>query len=73
MAEQKTGTSDVAYDLISILYHTLQGAQTAETYLKDAEARGDQELAGFLREVQQQDRQRAERAKQLLTRRMEPR
>lgn len=73
MAEQKTGTSDVAYDLISVLYHTLQGAETARTYQKDAEARGDQELAGFFREVQQQDRQQAERAKELLSQRIEKR
>lgn len=68
--EQMTGTRDVHYNLISILYHTLQGAETYAQYLKDAEQAGDQELMSFFREVQEEDRQRAERAKMLLRQRL---
>ncbi len=55
---------DVTYNLISVSYHALQGAETYEQYASDAG--GDRDLATFFREVQQQDQQRADRAKQLL-------
>ena len=64
-----TGTSNPEYNLISVLYHALQGAELYEKYARDAG--GDQDLAGFFREVQQQERQRAERAKQLLATRLQ--
>jgi hypothetical protein len=62
----KTGTNDVTYNLTSILYHALQGAQAYDQYIRDAERDGKQDLAEFFREVQRQDRARAERAKELL-------
>jgi hypothetical protein len=68
--EQMTGTKDVHYNLISVLYHTLQGAETCMQYLADAEQAGDQELVQFLREVQQEDQRRANRAKMLLQQRL---
>ena len=68
--QQITGTPDEHYDLVSVLYHALQGAQTDQQYIDDARKAGDEELADFLQEVQQQDRQRAERAKQLLASRV---
>jgi hypothetical protein len=43
------------------------GADLYEKYANDAGS--DQDLASFFREVQQQERQRAERAKQLLAKR----
>jgi hypothetical protein len=64
--EHKTGTSDAAYDLVSVLYHALQGAETYDRYIADAQQRGDDELAGFFRDVQDKDRTIAERAKRLL-------
>jgi hypothetical protein len=42
--EQMTGTRDEQYNLVSVLYHTLQGAETYEQYLQDAQQAGDQEL-----------------------------
>lgn len=62
----KTGASDTTYDLTSVLYHALQGAQVYDQYIQDAEREGSQELAEFFREVQRQDRERAERAQSLL-------
>jgi maltooligosyltrehalose synthase len=67
--EQATGTRDEHYNLISVLYHALQGADLYEKYATDAG--GDQDLASFFREMQQQERQRAERAKQLLATRLQ--
>jgi hypothetical protein len=70
-AEKVTGTRDEHYDLISVLYHTMQEAETLQTYIDDARSAGDNnDLAGFFEEVQQQDRQRTERAKQLLARKL---
>jgi rubrerythrin len=65
-----TGVRDEHYNLVSILYHALQGAETYDTYIRDAEAVGDQELAQFFRRVQEEERQRAARAKELLGRRL---
>ncbi len=67
--QSSTGTSNQYYNLVSIMYHALQGAQTYDTYIKDAEQSGDSELAQFFREIQQEDKRRSERAKQLLTQR----
>ncbi len=63
-----TGASDPVYDLVSVLYHALQGAETTVIYSDDAASEGDNELAEFFREVQEQDRARARRAKALLRR-----
>ena len=67
--QSKTGTSNVYYNLVSIMYHALNGAQTYDTYISDAEQSGDNDLAQFFRSVQQEDQRRAERAKQLLVQR----
>jgi rubrerythrin len=63
---QATGTADEHYDLVSVLYHALQGGETYDKYARDAEQAGDQELAQFFRDVQREDRDRAQRAEQLL-------
>ena len=70
MATQHTGTRDETYDVVSILYHALQGAETYQQYIQDAEQRGDQELGQFFRDVQEEEKRRAERAKQLLAKRL---
>ncbi len=64
-----TGTKDSTYNLVSVLYHALQGADLYEQYARDAGS--DQDLANFFREVQQQEQQRADRAKQLLAKRLQ--
>lgn len=65
-----TGTPDTTYDLASVLYHSLQGADTYEKYVRDAEQRNDQDLAGFFRDVQKEETQRAQRAERLLADRL---
>jgi hypothetical protein len=64
--ERVTGTRDDHYDLISGLYHALQGGETSQQYIEDARRSGDDELATFFEQVQAEDRNRAERAKKLL-------
>ncbi len=64
--EQITGTRDEHYNLISVLYHALQGADTCTAYALDAETAGDERLAAFFREAGVLQTQLADRAKDLL-------
>jgi hypothetical protein len=64
--EQTTGTRDEHYDLISVLYHALQGADNCTTYAFDAEAAGDERLAAFFYEARAVQAQLADRAKGML-------
>src|ERR687886_1714730 len=64
--ERTTGTRDEHYNLIAVLYHALEGADTIESYILDAEATGDEQLAAFFREAQDTHRHLAGRAKELL-------
>ena len=63
--------SDKTYGLVSVLYHALQGAETYQQYIADAEEADDSELARFFQECRQQESERAQRAKQLLLDRVE--
>ena len=65
-----TGTGDVTYNLVSILYHALQGAETYEQYIADAREDGDQDLAQFFSDIKEENKRRADRAKQLLSQRL---
>lgn len=69
-SHSQTGTQDNQYNLISVLYHALEGAETYEQYISDAEQAGDSELAKFFRTVQEESRDMANRAKSLLKSRM---
>ena len=64
--EMTTGTRDEHYNLVSVLYHALQGADNCDHYALDAEAAGDERLAAFFREAQGGQMLLAERAKELL-------
>jgi hypothetical protein len=68
--ERETGTKDEHYNLVSVLYHALQGAETYAQYIRDAEQAGDRELVQFLQEVKTEEERRAERAKALLRQRL---
>jgi len=63
-----TGVGDLTYNLISIAYHALQGVDTYNMFLKDAQSANDQECSEFIRQTMEEDKQRAERAVQLLAR-----
>jgi rubrerythrin len=69
--EQATSTSDHTYGLVSVLYHALQGAETYIQYIQDAQEAGDEALVSFFRECQEEERDRASRAKLLLAERLE--
>jgi Mg2+ and Co2+ transporter CorA len=61
-----TGTKDKHYDLISVVYHLLQGAETYQMYIEDAQQAGDQEIVQYFQEVQTHNRRLAQRGKALL-------
>lgn len=65
-----TGISNDTYNLTSVLYHALQGAETYDRYIRDAEKENDQDLASFFRQVQKEEMDRADRAQQLLAKRL---
>jgi rubrerythrin len=65
-----TGTTDITYNLVSILYHALQGAETYDQYISDAEQKNDKDLAQFFRDTKEENQRRADRAKQLLAQRL---
>ena len=62
-----TGTHDITYDLVSVIYHSLQGAETTAMFVADAEQEKCEECAQFLRETKEEYTRRADRAKELLT------
>jgi hypothetical protein len=67
---ETTGTRDVTYNLISVVYHALQGAETYQMYEQDAQQVGDQEAAELFHEAHLSSRKWADRAKTLLGQRM---
>lgn len=64
MGESHTPADDVVFDLISIQYHALKGAQVYARYLEDAE--GHDDVRQFIEQVQREDSQRAVRAHELI-------
>ena len=63
---QESVMRDEHYDLVSVLYHALQGQETVAQYIEDAESAGDSELAEHYRETQERYREIAQETKDLL-------
>ena len=70
-SERATGTPNTIYDLSSVLFHALEGGASYDAYIEDAEREGDEELTGFFRQVQEEDRDRASEARVLIAARTE--
>jgi hypothetical protein len=66
VGEETTETKDEHYNLVSLLYHALQGADTCDQYALDAEAEGKQDLANFFRTAQRSHSELGDQAKKLL-------
>ena len=67
--QQATGTSDPTYNVVSVVYHALHGAETIQKYLDDAGT--DDDLKTYFQQVQQGYRRAADMGKQLLVQRIE--
>jgi hypothetical protein len=66
---QTTGTKDKDYNLIWFTEQSLSNALRLETYVKDAERDGDDDLAEFFRRAQGASRKGGEQGKELLKKR----
>ncbi len=65
-----TGTTNELYDLVSILYHTLQACETIDKYCRDAQLAQDPEVLQFFRQTMADQRRIAEQCKTLLAPRL---
>jgi hypothetical protein len=68
MATGETGFGDVFYDLVSVQYHALKGGYDYAQYVRDAENASLDDIAGFFRDVMEQDSARAKRCHEFLKR-----
>jgi hypothetical protein len=66
----ETGIANEQYNLISIMYHSLQSAAVCDLYIQDADQSGDQELTNFFQQVKEQACKQADQAKQLMGKRI---
>ena len=67
---QVTGTKDKDYNILWFTEACLSNALRLETYIKDAERDGDNELADFFRRAQDASRKGAEQGKDMLRKRL---
>jgi len=65
-----TGTPDKDYNVIWFVEQCLSNVLRLETYVKDAERAGDNDLADFFRRAQSASQKGAEQGKDLLRRRL---
>jgi hypothetical protein len=66
MTEQSGQPKDKNYNLIAVLYHSSDNVESLKSYVQDAEAEGDQELAEFFSAVLENNLTAAQRAKEML-------
>jgi hypothetical protein len=66
MASEHTVADDIVYDLISIQYHALKGAEIYDKFLDDAHSSEHEDVAEFIKQCKDQDQQRAVRCHQFL-------
>lgn len=64
MASEHTPADDIVFNLISVQYHALKAAQTADKYAQDAHDHDD--IRAFFEEIATQDAARAERCHEFL-------
>lgn len=51
-----TGTDNQQYDIVSILYHALEGAASCDQYISDARKAKDDEVVSFLEQTKEEYR-----------------
>lgn len=57
MASEHTVADNIVYNLVSIQYHALKGAEVYDRYIEDAHDHDD--VAGFIRQCKEEDNRRA--------------
>ncbi len=68
---QKEILKNKDYDLISVLYHAAQAAETCMQYEQDAQSDGDSESAQFFSKVREENNKLVEKGKELLQKRLQ--
>jgi hypothetical protein len=66
VAEKHTPTDDIVYDLVSVQYHALNGAQLYDKFTADAD--GHEDVRAFFQRCAEEDARRAEECHQLIGR-----
>lgn len=66
-----TGASNIVYDVVSVLYHSLESASTTQQYIRDAQQAGNNDLVNFFQQVEKVNRQCADQAQQLLAQQLQ--
>ena len=66
MASTHTVADDIVYDLVSVQYHALKGAEVYDKYLEDAHSADHDDVTQFIKECKKQDEERAQRCHELL-------
>jgi hypothetical protein len=66
MATGETGFDDVAFDLISVQYHSLKAGHDYGQYVRDARNAGRDDIASFFEDVMSADSDRAARCHEFL-------
>ena len=66
MTDLSRQPKDKNYNLISVLYHSADNAESLKTYIQDAEQEGDQELVEFFGGILENNLRAAQRAKEML-------
>ena len=67
-AENVSGVSNVAYDLLALLTNKLEGIAAIEQYKQDAQ--GDQEVLQCFEQLEEQARKDVDQLRQLVTSRL---
>ena len=65
-----SGVSNVAYDLIAVLYNKLEAVAALGEYTQDAEAAGDDEARSVFEELAQREAQDIARLRTLVAQRL---
>ena len=66
MASEHTLADNIVYDLISIQYHALKGAEVYDRYLEDTHSAEHEDVSAFIRRCKEEDERRAVQAHELL-------
>ncbi|SCL45609.1 hypothetical protein GA0070606_0804 [Micromonospora citrea] len=69
--EKISPVKDQNYDLIHALQMSLKHIWQLDTYIADADARGDSELATWFRKIQENNRKAGEQGKKMLMARLQ--
>ena len=71
MTEASRQPKDKNYNLIAVLYRSSKNVESLKTYVRDAEAEGDQELVDFFGGILENNLKAAQSAKEMLVPRLQ--